>query len=492
MLSFLLLIVLSACDNDDDNGRSFDESQGKFVRFFLQLDANNKPIEAPTIDLRSPSVAIYNKDRFQTLKIPVALTSTPLEEMVTVDYSATANNITNFEITPAQLSFQGSQLVDTLFVRFNEKWDASDDPSLTIELIESSNPEVRIGTPNTQIPNNFILINLEEVDLIYGLKGDQTRIDVTGNIGEEVVIDLNFPNGYPEQDLANFEPFTATQSNFDFEIERLPNPDESTISYVFRTLEDFAIDAQEYRTELQLNRLENSEFVGNTSLEIVRDALVDRDQSLNPAASFYDTADQFYRVYGAHWFDANDDGNCQWSDFNTFTQPVIVDANNPNAVLGSDNGTADPADDIYYHRFRVSFETLLENRTTNPFNLRRWFTNEGSNADTSPGLNIVPALEFFPDNDGTSSVSGQVIVINQTITIGTTVSNGSISEQIKISGNGTYREISPGLFEIILEFNATNTRLFGGTRTDFYRIYNFSNFNDPVPLSIDCKTPIDL
>ena len=79
-----------------------------------------------------------------------------------------------------------------------------------------------------------------------------------------------------------------------------------------------------------------------------------------------------------------------------------------------------------------------------------------------------PALEFFPEN-GNSRTKGTVLVIPQYLTIAGTNSN---SYSIAISGDGTYEEISAGLFEISLEFKATNQALFGGSISVQYKIYN--------------------
>ncbi|AZQ43959.1 hypothetical protein [Nonlabens ponticola] len=484
LLAFCCAAILS-CE-EDDNGRSFDASQTQFVRFFLQVDSDNNPITAPQIELGSSAVSVFDKsDRF-SLKVPVALTSAPLDELVTVNYEVSDNDIDEYTITPDQLTFQGTQLVDTLLIQINERWDADDEPSIVLQLTQASDPNIEIGAPNPDRTNDVLTINLEEVEQVYRISSD-SRVEIGSEAGDESIITIEFPNGFLQEDVEDFDPFETQDSNFNFEIEALPVTSENQIQYIFRTLEDFDIDEQTYRANLNLNELSDYEVIGNPGVTLIRGPLSDRDITLNTASQFYDTNDQFYRVYGVHWFDFNQDGECEWNDYNTFTQPVVVDRDDPNAVLGDDNGTADTSDDIYYHAFRVGFKTFLEGRTTNPFNLRRWFTNEGTDEDTSPGLNIVPALEFFP-TDGTSSTQGIVLVIDQTIEIG----NDSGSELIQISGSGTYNEISPGVFELDFALNATNQQLFGGTRTDEYRLYNIRDFEEPALLTIDCKIPIAL
>ena len=180
---------------------------------------------------------------------------------------------------------------------------------------------------------------------------------------------------------------------------------------------------------------------------------------------------------------------CEWQAFNAFTYPVIVDKDDDNAVLYSDNGTEDDSDDIYHHAFRIGFNSNNIGRTTNSFNLKRWFNNESTNADVSPGFNIPEALEFYP-KDGVSETEGTVLVIPQIITVS---SKEGVSHNISISGEGTYQEISAGLFEITLEFKATNEEVFGGTQVSYYRIYNNNSYGgNPEPIDYGCVEPVDL
>ncbi|SCY14848.1 hypothetical protein SAMN05192588_1384 [Nonlabens sp. Hel1_33_55] len=489
LLAVLVLTFIVACDSDDN--RSFSNENGRFARFFLQLDGNDDPIVFPNVELGRSATEFYSKDNVKTLKIPVALTSEPLNETVTLSYRATITGLDNVILEPTdEFTFSGNQLVDTLFIRVNELWDSSLNPTIDLKLLESSDPDITIGAPNDQLSNDELLINFSDLSLQYSIVGP-SRVDVTGTSGEQVAIDVNFPNGYIQDDLDNFEFFTATQSNFNFRLERQQFISDDLVRLTFTIEEDFTNDDLRYRTNLAINPLDGYTQNGSPFFTIIREPLTIRDKSVNTASQFYDAGDPFYRTYGIHWFDDNNSGLCEWSNFNAFTNPVIVSADDPNAILADDNGTTDPSDDIYYHAFRISFNTFLENRTTNPFNLKRWFTNEGTNGDTSPGFNIIPALEFFPAN-GTSTTQGTVQVIEQTIQIGTTQANGGITEFFNIDGIGTYQEISPGLIEISVDINLTNNRLFGGTRTDTYRIYNSSNFTDPADLMIDCKVPISL
>lgn len=489
LLIFLSLLAFSGCDKDDD--RVYDNANGRFVRFFLQTDANGNPLTAPSVSLRFTAVSSFEKSDVKTLRIPVALTSAPLTEDVKVTYTAQINGLSNVSIEPAnELSFSCSQLVDTLYIKVNELWDPAINPSIKLQLTGVSNSEINVGMPNDQQPHDELLINFNEVDLTYAISSS-SRVDLNGVNGEQYTVTVDFPKGYLESDIQNQDFFTETQSNFNYTLVREALTKEDQVNFTFTVNQEFTDDDLLYKTSLAINSIDGYRQAGTPIINFIRDPKTPRDKSVNTAALFYDVNDPFYRVFGVHWFGANANGTCTWQDFNTFTNPVIVDSSDPNAVLGDDRGTADPSDDIYYHAFRISFNANIAGATTNPFDLKRWFTNEASNADTSPGFNITPALEFFPEN-GNSTTRGTVQVIEQTLRIGTTAANGSITEFFNISGSGTYQEIMPGIIDISIEVSLTNNRLFGGTRTDTYHIYNTSNFTDPPLLNIACKVPITL
>ena len=174
--------------------------------------------------------------------------------------------------------------------------------------------------------------------------------------------------------------------------------------------------------------------------------------------------------------------------FNALTFPVLVTKDNENAILYSDRGTANPNDDIYHDAFKIGFNVSSGTNTVNSFGLKRWFSNESNTAAISPGFNITSALEFFPAN-GNSKTEGTVLVIPQDITIGSSATNTHV---IAISGEGTYKEISNGLYEISFELKLTNDKLFGGTVSTQYRIYNSRTYPKPAALSIPCPKEVTL
>ncbi len=488
----LLMTVFLACDNDYD--RSFSSADGEFVRFFVLVDNDNNVLEYPQINSGLVPVESYTKNRLGQLKLPVALTKEQLESNVTVNFEAQiSDNLQGVTITPeSTLSFSNNQLTDTIFIDFSTSWNGLDSPSITLELIGSNDPDVNIGMPNEQRTYKTMTINLSDVSFNYTL--EKSLEEVVGNANEEIFIEINFPNGFFEEDILDTALLTeidnnpnAQNINYDLSLHSI-NQAERRATYKFTITEDLD-QSFLFETKFELTDIQGYSKTGITQITIRKPIIVDRDNSVNTASNFYDLNNPFYRTFGENWMDFNEDGVCSWQAFNAFTYPVVVDASHPNAVLYSGMDTPnDPSDDIYHHAFRIGFNSPNQGNTTNSFNLKRWFSNESTNADNSPGFNIIEAIDFFPEN-GNSTTNGFLQVVAQDLIIAGT--NGN-SYTISISGSGTYAEISPGIFEIQLELQATNSTLFGGSRTAFYYIYNTSNFVEPAPLNEPCFLPTNL
>ncbi|QTE21431.1 hypothetical protein [Polaribacter cellanae] len=480
----IVFIILLSCTEDKTIVFNTDNS---FVRFFLLVDNNNEALEFPQVNGGLQPVNSFTKNNFKILKIPVALASLN-KNVITVDFKTTILNLNNIEITPQnKLTFTKDKKVDTIYVKFNERWNISKNPKLEFELTKSSDKSISIGMPNDVISNNKLTINFSKLNFTYKIANPNNQ-EIIGNIGEKRIINIDFPKGFIASEIANTKLLLETQSNFDYSLEQLPITKNNQISYVFTVNEHIKINVLEFKTKFELNNIANYKINGLKTVTIKKELVVDRDNTTFTAAQFYNLSDQFHRTYGEYWFDLNANGVCDWSTFNAFTFPVIVESNHPNAVLFDDKGTANPTDDIYHHAFRIGFNTPIAGRTTNSFNLKRWFTNESTNSANSPGFNITEALEFFPLN-GNSKTEGFVKVVENDLQIQDR--NGN-NYTISISGNGTYKEISTGLIEINFELKAENTALFGGTRTAIYKLYNQRNYPKPAPINQNCNKPIEL
>ncbi|MEP6930798.1 MAG: hypothetical protein ABI850_12320, partial [Flavobacterium sp.] len=426
----------------------------------------------------------YENRSVKTLKVPVTLTSKPLKSAVIANFSAiTSGDVTSFSVEPStELLFDGSKLTDTIFLSFEKRW--KEKQTITLKLESISDPEIHIGNLNTSESNSILTINLDEVITPYSLSAN--RIVIKGQAGEIIDFKVNFPNGFIPSEIENLSVFKFL-NGFDYSLTHDDFGDNRTsITYHLTLLEDIQSDDVYYETTISLINAGDYIAAGTTILQIVKPIKSTRDIQANPASKFYDLTNQFYLTYGEHWFDKS--GTCAWQTFNAFTFPVVVTSENENAILYSDKGNTNPADDIYHDAFKIGFNVSTGANTTNSFGLKRWFSNESVTAANSPGFNITSALEFFPEN-GNSKTNGKVLVIPQYITI--TGSNKN-SHSIAISGEGTYKEISAGLFEISFELKLTNDELFGGTVSTQYRIYNNKTYPKLNPIGDDCPKEVTL
>lgn len=474
--------LLSSCSKDDYR---LDSTVDPFVRFNFLTTSAGVPLEYPAVSTSTVPLSSYENKSVKTLKIPVALTHTNLKSAVSASFSAvsSSNDNESFTVNPVnELVFQGTKLTDTIFVSFNKRW--TENQSITLKLETISDPNIHIGNLNTTYPNNSFKIDLGTIATNYTFPVN--RIVIKGEAGETVDFKVNFPNGFFPSEIDNLEIFKFLDG-FNYSLSHDPYGDNrSSITYHLTLLENIQNDDVYYESSISLVNTGNYTATGNTILQIVKPIKSTRDVNANPASKFYDLSNQFYLTYGETWFDKS--GTCAWQAYNAFTFPVVVTKDHENAILYSDKGTTNPNDDVYHDAFRIGFNVASGTNTTNSFNLKRWFSNESTTAANSPGFNITSALEFFPAN-GNSKTEGNVLVIPQYITITGTNKN---SHSIAISGSGTYKEISSGLFEITFELKLTNEELFGGTVTAQYRMYNNKTYPKPAALSIECPKEVAL
>ena len=481
-LSIVIVLLFAACSKDDY--KLGGENVDPFVRFNFMTKSDNIPLEYPAVNANLIPRNSFENKSVKTLKVPVALTSFSLKNAVTVNFSTTTTGATDsYSLNPkTALTFEGSKLTDTVFVSFDKRW--TENQSITLKLENASDPNIHIGNRNTEATNDTFKIDLGTISTNYTFP--ISKIDIKGVKGEVINFKLNFPNGFFPSEVDKLEMFQFL-NGFDYELTHDDyGTNRSSINYHLKLLEDLQNDDVYYESSLTLVNTAIYPATGNKILQIVKPIKSARDVKANPASKFYDLTNQFYLTYGENWFDKS--GTCAWQAFNAFTFPVVVTKDNPNAILYSDKGTTNPNDDIYHDAFKIGFNVVSGTSTTNSFNLKRWFTNESTAAANSPGFNITSALEFFPEN-GNNKKQGKVLVIPQYITVASTTKS---SHSIAISGEGTYKEISTGLFEISFELKLTNQELFGGTATSQYKIYNNKTYPKLNPINEPCAKEVDL
>lgn len=486
ILSILFVVVLyTSCSKDD---YKLGSETSPFLRFNFLTRSDNTPLEYPITNGALAPQSHYVNNSIKTLKVPIALTSRPLKNSVSANFSAVSSNndSESFAVNPInELLFEGNKLTDTIFVSFEKRW--TENQSITLKLETVSDPEIHIGNLNTEFPNDTFKIDLGKINTTYTFPVNEFTIK--GEKGETIDFKVNFSNGFFPSEIENLEIFSFI-NGFDYSLTHDDYGDNrNSINYHLTLLEDIQNDDVQYQSFISLNNTQNYTTTGNTILQITKPTKIPRDLQANPAANFYNLSDALYRTYGANWFQRN--GACAWFPFNAFTFPVLVSKDNANAIQYSGQNTADTSDDIYHDAFKIGFNTTVANSTTNSFGLKNWFTNESTSGINSPGFNITSALEFFPDN-GNSKTSGIVLVIPKFITVAGT--NGN-SHSIFISGEGTYKQIPNGFYEISFELKLKNDIIFkkhGGTVTSQYRIYNKNGFPTLTPLNTSCLEPFDL
>ncbi|OXB00925.1 hypothetical protein [Flavobacterium pectinovorum] len=477
----IVLTLFASCSKDDYKLDS--KNIDPFIRFNFQTTSTGIPLEYPAINTSLVPASTYDNKSVKTLKIPVTLTSTNLKNAVEASFSVTTTGSEDdFTLNPVdKLLFEGTKLTDTLFLSFDKRWQPNQ--SITLKLQETSDPAIHIGNLNTSAVNDVFTVNLGEISTTYTFPVN--RINIKGVAGETVDFKINFPNGFLPSEIENLDTFTFL-NGFEYSLTHDDfGDDRSSITYHLTLLEDIQNDDVRYVTDITLNNTTNYTATGNTILQIIKPIKSPRDVQANPASKFYDLSNQFYLTYGEHWFDKS--GTCAWQTFNAFTFPLVVTKDNENAILYSDKGTTNTADDVYHDAFIIGFNVVTGTNTTNSFGLKRFFSNESTAAQYSPGFNITSALEFFPTN-GNSKTDGKVLVIPQYITIGTT----KVSHVIAIAGEGTYKEISTGLFEISFELKLTNDELFGGTVSTQYKMYNNKTYPKIDPINDACPKEVTL
>lgn len=479
--------LLLSCSKEDYRLNS--QELDPFVRFNLTVNNAGVPLEYPEISTIFSAATTFKNKSLKRLKVPVTLTATNLKAPVKVQFSTTSTgNTENFSINPSnELLFEGTQLTDTIYVSFDERW--AEKQSINLKLESASDPQIHLGNLNTAVVNDVLSITFGKLETTYTFP--ENRIVLKGEMGETITFKVNFPNGFIPSEIEKLSIFKFSNS-FDYSLTHEDFGDNrSSITYRLTLLEDLQNDDVQYQTKIELVPNAAYTAIGSTSLQIIKPQKSLRDVQANPASKFYDLSNAFYQTYGVNWFDKN--GTCAWQSFNAFTFPVVVPKEHENAILYSDKGTTNPNDDVYHDAFIVGFNVVTGSSTVNSFGLKRWFSNEASDAASSPGFNIPSALEFFPEN-GNSKTNGTVQVIAQSITIAAknVGETKGKSYSIDISGEGTYKEISAGLFEISFELKLTNDALFGGTISSQYKIYNKNNFPTPSPINDSCPQEITL
>ena len=335
-----------------------------------------------------------------------------------------------------------------------------------------------------QNPLDQFTVAFERTELFYSFA--ENRKEISGVAGETFQLSILFPNTFFADDFDDAE-LIEIDAPFPVSFSRNTIVSDTQIDYTI-TIEQTLPFNEAFQGMINLVPVDGYEMGIISSLELVK-PVIDFQRSGNPAANFYDTSDQFYRLRGDYWRVDNDvENGCEWFSHNVFSVPVIVSSEDPNGILVDDGGTANPNDDVYHHRYKIGFVSPNAPIGTNPFAFRNILEGESS---SSPGFNLAEALEFFP-TDGTSQVGGVVFVIKQTAIVIRSADDAVFN--IPIEGTGSYALLdeNTNLWRIDLEVKFDFTSVDGSMRTLPIVLYNQSGQPEPAPVDDSCFEPIQL
>lgn len=489
----LFLVIFLGCTNDEDS-KLFNSETDSFVRFFMLVKNNNQVLEYPEISGGLQAVSSYEKTNFRVLKIPVAV-SAIISENVTVEFTQQfMGNLSESDliITPQikELTFTKTKLVDTIFVQHTSRITENNTGSIRFEITNISDKNIQIGIDNEN-KNSTLKIDFPPTsETIYTF--EKNRAEIAGVKGSTVDFKVMFPNGFLASELTGKNLFKISNA---FDITTIQNQITSNRAIYFTaTLNENLSEEASFDALLNLEQIDNYAKGAIKTFQINKPSNADRSNSLNIAGNFYNDNEAFYRLRGEYWRPDNDfPGQCEWFNTNVFTVPVIVTAEHPNAIQVKGETTSEINDDVYYHRYRIGMVSpnASAGRTTNPFALKNLLIGESS--DNSAGLNIIEALEFFPD-DGNSETFGTVSVVSQNLIIVRRTDGKSYN--VPILGTGTYKvlDIAANLWRIDIDVTFDFSEINGTVKTLPYVYFNLPLQPEPeVPINIDaCFEPIQI
>ncbi|TXD58596.1 hypothetical protein ES044_11795 [Polaribacter sp. IC066] len=487
----LFLVFFLGCTNDEDS-KLFNSETDSFVRFFMLVNNNNQVLEYPEISGGLQAVSSYEKTNFRVLKIPVAV-STVTSENITVDFTQQfAGNLSESDliITPQnkQLTFTKTKLVDTIFVQHTSRITYDNKGSIRFEITNISNEKIQIGIDNENKNSTLKIDFLPTSETIYTF--EKNRTEIAGIKGSIVDFKILFPNGFLASEITGKNLFKISNA-FDMTTIRKQITSNREISFTATLNENLSEDTS-FDALLNLEQIDNYAKGAIKTFQINKPFNADRSNSLNIAGNFYNDNEANYRLRGEYWRPDNEfPGQCEWFNTNVFSVPVVVMANHPNAIQVEGESTPETSDDVYYHRYRIGMVSPISGRTTTPFALKSLLIGESS--DNSTGLNIIEALEFFPDA-GNSETFGTVSVVSQNLIIVSRTDGKSYN--VPILGTGTYKvlDIATNLWRIDIDVTFDFSEINGTVKTLPYVYFNLSLQPEPEePLNIDaCFEPIQI
>lgn len=479
-LFYIISILLFSCKSEDRD--LYENADGNFVRFFLQLDTNDNPVEYPAISTK-PAMDHYTQNTTNVLKIPVILTAI-LSKSETVEFSTEIisdelkNYITQGDvvINPSNiLHFAPTQLVDTIYIKTKKKLVFTDpSAALKLKLIKCSNPAVSLGTIGQNPKLDVITISFADSQLIdFNFNTD--KIALNGVSGEVKNFSLLFSQPILEADYNTLKFFTEKYTGFNYQI-KLNTPYKEglkTLQYSLTSFENFDTNQIVDLTVLTTNTLKGFVSTKINQLSFVKERAFPENSTYDPASEFYNTNDNTFSPQCFFWSNRNPN---PWRSFLSFTRPAIT--NDPK--YSNTNG---------YHRFKLSFYNInnpQNNNNTVLFGLNVIYSNASI---TSSQFNLLEAIYFYPQ----SNDNGEIVIPTRVINVVTTSATGGKTYKVKLWGSGTYfRRTDAGNklgMKVTLFFDESSFG--GGTKVQReYYFYAFKSNNSFTTPDKDNNNPI--
>jgi hypothetical protein len=479
-----LMMVLSGCDKEALG--TFRDEGLNFVRFSLQLDNNNQLIRDITSVQNVREVDLYEHEFLDTIFVPVALSTAPRSAPVDISYSVTssvpalAGDLYTIFPGSNSLTFAPDEQIRYVEVVFNRVWDLSEVVTLTLKLESSSDPDITLGYPRENETMDAVTIRFGGTDILnaYSL----TTPSYTWPEGDSSVVDVEVVFAIPAlqqeigamPDLLAMEPVGICNAIPDlaYTITPLPFPNRTT-SITFRIQFDTDIGPEDelfYFIKLKPN-IHPRYSLGAISEAVLIQSPERPRADVDAAGLFVNPTDPFNRLFGYAWRYDENDVQCEWSPFATFTQRVTVEPDDPN-----NNGQG-------VHKYIVAHRGT--NVGTNPFNMRRYFSGASV---SSPAYWLEEALEFFPQD----ATSGTVRIITRNLEFIRLSDDRSIF--IPMCGEGTYFfNTDLNAYQLNMEVHYDQSGIGGASSVTHYLVlFNKDIDVDLEPIPEDCRPYIEL
>ena len=268
-ITLLLILFLVSC-NEEINRPLFDDKEdGQYVRFALILDNNGIPIEGE-LGTSEQYTNTYHHQIFDSISIPVCLTSTSLTETVKVSYSKESfgddANILSFE-PDSILTFGPGNYYDTIDISFNKRWYSDIKDSIILELTKVSHPDISIGYPYNDSINDKLTIHLDEIKLPMTISNSKYTVK---NPFKKDTFDtyIVFKNGYFQEEIEGKELFKEVENNMDYRLIQHPLKSKDSIKYSFILNSPIEDKYKDYSCKLEMESIRGYIPWGNTDITV--------------------------------------------------------------------------------------------------------------------------------------------------------------------------------------------------------------------------------